>query len=580
MTTPMTRSTKKACTGKSECRWAGLSRVVAAFSFALLVSAQAGYAQSADFDEQAALSALAAHPNPRMHYRRLSSPLRSKSQVWQGFEGLAEPDTRRRVIANFEAEILEKSAAELQEAVAQGQLSYEDISRFFIARIIEIESSDTRFLNAVIALNPEAIAAAQAADAARRARADAGEAVPTDSLFGLPVLLKDNVGFAGLPTTAGAAALAENFSQDAFVTTRLKHHGVVILGKANLSEWAYFFCRGCPSGYSAVGGQTLNPYGRFEFNTGGSSSGSGAAIAAGYAVAAVGSETAGSILSPASANSLVGLKPTTGSLSRSGVVPISSTLDTLGPMGRSLADVVALFNAMAGYDQADLAMPLLSADLRLVLRDASISGLRLGLPASLADDPLIAAAVAVLEAAGAAIVPVEFSPPDLPQETEFMGAEMVRDLRAYLDAWGSSAVPVASLSELKAFNEQAPSQRMPYGQALVDAMAAFEASFAGQPALMAERIEALRELVVGETGGYLERLFEDNQLDALVRINNSGASAGAFANFPALTIPVGYRESGQPVGITFYAPSFQEQRLVDLGAVLEAAGSLREPPKF
>jgi amidase len=157
---------------------------------------------------------------------------------------------------------------------------------------------------------------------------------------------------------------------------------------------------------------------------------------------------------------------------------------------------------------------------------------------------------------------------------------MVRDLPAYLDAWAPPAVPVSSLAEIKAFNEQAASQRMPYGQALVDGMAAFETSFAGQPVLLAERTEALRAVVVGETGGYLQRLFEDNSLDALVRINNSGASAGAFANFPALTMPVGYRDSGQPIGVTLYAPSFQEQRLVDLGAVLEAAGSLRVPPSF
>ena len=140
-----------------------------------------------------------------------------------------------------------------------------------------------------------------------------------------------------------------------------------------------FFCRDCPSGYSAVGGQTLNPYGRLDFGTGGSSSGSGASIAANYAAVAVGSETSGSILSPSSANSLVGLKPTTGSLSRSGVVPISSTLDTVGPMGRSVADVVTLFNAMVGFDREDPAMPRLSEDLRLIIRQAPTDNGTLGI---------------------------------------------------------------------------------------------------------------------------------------------------------------------------------------------------------
>ncbi len=538
----------------------------------LLGSVPQAIAQSLDFDESAALAVLATQPNPRMHYLRLSSPLRPKAAVWRGFEEFAEPSVRQSVISSLEARVLYRGAAELQEAVAAGALSYEDITRFYIARTIQIESSDSRFLNAVIALNPEALNAAKAADSQLARQRAGGVVIPANPLFGLPILLKDNIGFSGLPTTAGAAALANNVTEDAFVTARLKANGVVILGKANLSEWAYFFCRGCPSGYSALGGQTLNPYGRFEFNTGGSSSGSGAAIAGGFAVAAVGSETAGSILSPASANSLVGLKPTTGSLSRSGVVPISATLDTLGPMGRSVADVVALFNAMTGYDQADTAMPLLSADMRLEYREADISQLRLGLPRALADDPLIAAAAAKLQEAGAIVVPVDFSPPDLPQEVEFMGAEMVRDLRAYLEAWAHPAVSIEDLADLKAFNEQAASIRMPYGQALVDAMAEFEEVFAGQPELMAERTAALKAVVVGETGGYLEDLFEANELDALVRINNSGASAGAFANYPAITLPAGYRENGQPVGVTIYAPSFQEQRLIDLGAVLERAG--------
>ena len=545
--------------------------------------------QSPNYDESADLATLAQHPNPRMHYARLSSPLREKSQVWAGLEEeIAALPIDSSEYARLESRVLEKSAAELQAQVAAGALSYEAITRYFIARIHAIETDDSRFLNAVIALNPQAIEAARAADAQRQAD---GFEVAADSLFGLPVLLKDNVGFAGLPTTAGAAALAGNEVADAFVTARLKANGVVILGKANLSEWAYFFCSGCPSGYSALGGQTLNPYGRLEFNTGGSSAGSGAAIAGGFAVAAVGSETAGSILSPASANSLVGLKPTTGSLSRSGVVPISSTLDTLGPMGRSVADVVALFNAMAGYDEQDTAMPLLSADLRLVLREADITGLRLGFPRALGGEPTIVAAVAKLEAAGASIVPVDFAPPDLAEEGQFMGAEMIRDLALYLAEYGHPDVPIRDILDLQSFNLEDPAVRAPYGQALVDMMAGLALEFGddggghevghevGHEETLARETERLKAIVSTQTGGYLDELFANNRLDALVRINNSGASAGAFANYPAITVPAGYRDTGQPVGITLYAPSFQEQRLIDLGAILESAGRERLPPK-
>jgi amidase len=405
-----------------------------------------------------------------------------------------------------------------------------------------------------------------------------GKIVAQDSLFGLPILLKDNIGFESLPTTAGAAALAENFAADAFVTQRLKANGVVILGKSNLSEWAYFFCTGCPSGYSALGGQTLNPYGRLKFTTGGSSAGSGAAIAGGFAIAAVGSETSGSILSPSSANSLVGLKPTTGSLSRSGVVPISSTLDTTGPMARTVRDAVALFNAMTGYDQADTAMPRLTEDLTLLVRDADLSGLRLGFPVALAREPLIVAVVAKLEAAGVIIVPVEFSPPDLEEEVQFMGAEMVRDLASYLQQYASPDVVIESLSDLQAFNLAASDERAPYGQALVDQMVGFETFFKSDAQAGEGEIARLKHHVVSEVGGYLDTLFSFHNLDALVRINNSGASAGAFANYPALTIPAGYRETGQPVGVTFYTPSFQEQRLIDIGVKLEERYAVRRPP--
>ena len=541
----------------------------------LAASATHSLAQSIDYDEEKDLAVLASNQNVRMHYQRLSSPLRSKETIWQGLERVIEAmptdsDDYRRL----EALVVEKSATQLQSLVSQGALSYEEITRFFIARIHAIETDDQRYLNAVISLNPLAVDAAKAADDERKE----GKNIAPDSLFGLPILLKDNIGFEGLPTTAGAAALAENYARDAFVTQRLKANGVVILGKANLSEWAYFFCTGCPSGYSALGGQTLNPYGRLKFNTGGSSAGSGAAIAGNYALAAVGSETAGSILSPSSANSLVGLKPTTGSLSRSGVVPISSTLDTTGPMARTLGDVVALFNAMAGYDQADTAMPRLTEDLKLLVRDTDLTGLRLGFPEALASEPLIVAAVSKLEAAGVVVVPVEFAPPDLFEEVQFMGAEMVRDLAEYLSVNASDEVSIETLSDLQAYNLDIPSERAPYGQALVDQMVDFEIFFQSDIAAGEGEIARLKQIVVEEVGGYLNALFSRHDLDVLVRINNSGASAGAFANYPALTIPAGYRVSGQPVGVTFYAPSFQEQRLIDIGQKLEASGVMRQPP--
>ena len=169
----------------------------------------------------------------------------------------------------------------------------------------------------------------------------------------MPIFLKDNINASGMATTAGAVALQNNITDDAFIVKQLKSKGALILGKANLSEWAYFFCGDCPSGYSAIGGQTLNPYGRRIIDTGGSSSGSGVSVAANFCAAAVGSETSGSILSPASQNSAVGLKPTVGLLSRSGIIPISSTLDTAGPITRNVTDNAIMLDAMFGEDISD-----------------------------------------------------------------------------------------------------------------------------------------------------------------------------------------------------------------------------------
>ena len=164
-----------------------------------------------------------------------------------------------------------------------------------------------------------------------------------NSIFGIPILLKDNIGFESLPTTAGAYVLKDNYTDDAFITKKLKSEGAIILGKTNLSEWANYFCSGCPNGYTSLGGQTLNPYGRKIIDTGGSSSGSGVATASNLSSVSLGSETSGSILSPSSANSLVGMKPTIGNVSRSGIIPISSTLDTAGPMTRSIIDNIIVY---------------------------------------------------------------------------------------------------------------------------------------------------------------------------------------------------------------------------------------------
>ena len=555
----------------TEQNFSKLLKILALYaSFAL----EALLAQSPNYDEAADLSALTSLADERMHYLRISPPARSKSDLWEGIE-ISSVVLGQERYGELESLVKGKSASELQRIVSMGQSTYEEITRYFFSRIYRIESDDNLFLNSILSLNPNALSAAREADFKRIS----GESKDLNRFFGLPILLKDNIGFSGLPTTAGALALQNNFSDSAFVTSKLINSGVVILGKANLSEWAYFFCGDCPSGFSALGGQTLNPYGRLVFNTGGSSSGSGVAVAAGLAIAAVGSETSGSILSPSSANSLVGFKPTTGTLSRSGVVPISPTMDTVGPMATTVADVVALFNLMVGFDEADKAMPRLSAEMNLVDSSRTVEGLRLGLPEGIKLDPVIQPALAQLVKLGAELIPVEFDPPVSPEFVEFLGIEMIEGLTSYLREDAGPDVVVDGVRSLQAFNLQNLAERAPYGQALLDMMVSLSDEIQANADEAGGAIAIFRESLQLSAKTYLNSLFERYTLDALINLNSQGAQIAAVANYPALTMPVGYRENGKPVGLTFFAQSFREQRLVDIGISLETVSTARILPK-
>ena len=535
---------------------------------ALTAMAEAQESQNqvwANYDESGDLARLAELDDARMHYQLLRSGMQTPGSLWASLNdeinGLAPARYRA-----LEPLVVESSVARLQALVRAGDLSYEELTLFYLSRIREIEGDPSRYLNAVISLNPASVERARALDLARRAAPD----VERDPIYGMPILLKDNINAAGMATTAGAVALQNNFADDAFVVEKMREKGAVILGKANLSEWAYFFCDDCPSGWSAMGGQTLNPYGRLQFNTGGSSAGSGASIAANFAAAAVGSETSGSILSPSSANSLVGLKPTTGALSRTGVVPISGSLDTTGPMARSVADVIILFNAMTGYDQRDTAMPMMSDDLRLEHRDQSMAGLRLGAPERYLDNELFLKALRLLSADEAAIVEISLPEIDTQGFGTLLGREMVRDLALYLKDHASPMVMIDSVGDLHGFNLQRPDLRMPYGQAEVDRMIELDIG----PA----ELETLRDSLQSGARAAMEALFAGSDLDLMLSMDNRNAAFAALANYPALTVPLGYSDSGRPVNLTLFAPPFQEQLLVDVGGRFERLADARRTP--
>jgi amidase len=476
------------------------------------------------------------------------------------------------------------TVAGLQQALSSGSLTSAEVTAFYLGRIERLNPG----LHAVISVSPHAPAEAAASDAARASGAARGP------LEGIPVLIKDNIAAAGLPATAGSPALAGAESGDAFLVAGLRAAGAVILGKANLSEWANIRSTGSSSGWSTLGGQTVNPNGTGR-NPSGSSSGSGAAVAAGLAPAAVGTETNGSIVSPASVCGVVGLKPTVGLISRAGVVPISGVQDTAGPMTRCVADAAALLGPMAGPDPADAATaraPGLPGDYTAFLDPGALAGARLGIwrDGSKAASPATAAvldvAVERLRSAGAEIIdPVALPGMDGADEPELTALlfEFKHDLNAYLAALpGEHPVTLAELIE---FNKRNAAQVLVhFDQDLFERAEATSGDLA-DPAYLAARGEADRIAHAALDGALAE-----HTLDAVVSLTGgparltdhllgdlwdfSTSSPAAVCGYPSLTVPAGH-VGGLPVGISLSGPAWSEPRLIALGYAFEQAAGVR-----
>lgn len=410
-------------------------------------------------------------------FKVLDSKYINTTELWEVFNSELE-DFTEATYNSLKPFILEQDIPTLHKNVQEGKLTYELLTKFYLYRIRAFDRENELSLNSVIALNPNVIAEAKAKDEQLK-NMDITEQF-NFSVYGMPILLKDNINASGMPTTAGAVALQNNTTEDAFIVSQLEHEGALILGKANLSEWAYFFCGDCPSGYSAIGGQTLNPYGRKIIDTGGSSSGSGVAVAANFCVAAVGSETSGSILSPSSQNSIVGLKPTIGLLSRSGIVPISSTLDTPGPMTKNVIDNAILLAAMYGFDEADdKSLNLKWPKAYYVDGDFSkddLKGKRFGAFKRLMEDSLYVNALSVLKAQGAEIIEIEEEEVELPDFIRLLNLDMKADLPTYLSTSANANVGVESVQDVIEFNKKDSINTMPYGQKLFEGIVADSAT--------------------------------------------------------------------------------------------------------
>ena len=493
-------------------------------------------------------------------------------------------------------ELEEVTVAQLQDGMRSGRWTAKRIVELYLERIEQLDRGGPR-VNSVIELNPDAQAIAESLDAERRSGKLRGP------LHGIPILIKDNIDTADrMRTSAGSLALAESTPpRDAFIVERLRAAGLVLLGKVNLSEWANFRSTHSSSGWSGRGGQTRNPY-VLDRNPCGSSSGSGAACSANFAALAIGTETDGSIVCPSSINGLVGVKPTVGLWSRSGIIPISATQDTAGPMCRTVTDAAMLLGALAGVDQRDAATAASRGHARAdyaagldagALKGARIGVARKGFGFSDKVEAVFKEVLVALKDAGALLV----DPADVPDlekqakglETELMLFEFKAGVQAYLASLGPKA-PARTLKDLIEFNEKNRDREMPFfGQE--NFLKAETKGPLTDPRYFAAK-QTLRR--ASRTQG-LDLLLARHRLDAIVamtigpawpidlvngdRFTGGSTSVPAVAGYPDITLPAG-QVHGLPVGLSFFGAAWSEAKLLRYAYAFEQATKARKPPAF
>ena len=493
-------------------------------------------------------------------------------------------------------DLAEATVADLQQRMTAGEFTAERLAQRYLERVTAVDRGSAG-LNSLIEPNPEALAVAAALDRERKERG------PRGPLHGIPVLIKDNIDTHDrMKTSAGSLALEASIApRDAFIVERLRAAGAVILGKTNLSEWANFRSTRSTSGWSGRGGQTRNPY-ALDRNPCGSSSGSGAAASANLCAAAIGTETNGSIVCPSSACGLVGIKPTVGLVSRTGIIPISVSQDTAGPMARTVADAAALLSAIAAADPRDGATTRKArpapVDYTASLDPAGLKGARLGIVRRMFGEnehvhEVTEASIDALKQEGAVIVdPVVLTTQGKFDDAKFevLLYEFKAGLNAYFASLGTSA-PVRSLEELIAFNERHRDREMPYfaQEILIDAQKKGPLT---TPAYRQARADCRR---LSRTLG-IDAVMTKHRLDALVaptgdpafpidlvngdHFTGGGASTpAAVAGYPHVTVPMGH-VFGLPVGLSFFGKAWSEPTLITLAYAFEQATKARRPPQL
>jgi amidase len=484
--------------------------------------------------------------------------------------------------------LVEADIFKLQAAMESGRATSVDIVNGYLERIYKYDS----LIHSILEINPEAIEIAEALDQERKSKGSRG------ILHGIPILLKDNIDTHDkMHTSAGSIALADSIApEDSFVAARLRSAGVVLLGKANMTEWANFMSGTMWSGYSSRGGQVLNPYGPGEFFVGGSSSGSAAAAAANLCAAAIGTETSGSIISPASQNNLVGIKPTVGLVSRSGIIPISQSQDSAGPITRTVTDAAIILGALTGADERDAATLAggnnVFRDYTSFLDSDYLQYVRIGVPrfyykeldeARLA---IVEEAISVLRSKGATII----DPITLPcEQTEWnwdvLRYEFKKGINDYLARLGDGA-SVHSLQEVIAFNEKHTDIALKYGQDTL--IWSEETSGTLKEKSYLDSLEKNREMARRQG---IDHALAEHQLDALIFLGNEGGSdLAARAGYPIITVPAGSTEIGVatydgyktkgPQGVSFVGTAYSEPTLIRIAYGYEQATKHRSAPQL
>lgn len=463
----------------------------------------------------------------------------------------------------------------IQEKLASGKLTSKELILLYLDRI----SSYDKKIHSILEINPDALHIADALDAERK------ESGPRGPLHGIPILIKDNIDTNDkMHTSAGSLALKDSIAlKDSYVAEQLRKAGAVILGKTNMTEWANFMAIGMKSGYSSRGGQVLNPYGPGKFDVGGSSAGSGAAITSNFAAVAVGTETSGSILNPSCQNSLVGIKPTVGLISRRGIIPLAHTQDTAGPMARTVEDAVILLNALTGRDEFDpitKTNPFKGIDFTDYLLVDGLKGKRVGIafvgfiePLSAEKQRVINEALEALKLSGAEVIEhIEIPSAKAEWKDDVLTFEFKPDLNAYLNKLHPS-VSVRTLTDLIEFNNKNEEKMLKYGQAVL-----LESEETSGSLTEAAYVQALEFDQYHSTKQGIDFALEKYKLDAIVFPGDEGCQISAKAGYPTIAVPAGYMTDGEPVGISFAGTAYSEPLLIQIAYAYEQMTGFRKAP--